>query len=98
MRTAQCAVGPPFHRRPPAAKMVAPHTGGSQLVATESVVAVNCDPPEPVSHEDGGSPYGEPIMGCRHLGGAYWESRHLGGAYRRITTVPETLRRYRLPS
>ena len=27
MRTAQCMVGPPFHRRPPAAKMAAPHAG-----------------------------------------------------------------------
>ena len=28
-----------------AAKMAAFHAGGSQLVATEAAVAVNCDPP-----------------------------------------------------
>ena len=38
-------VGPPFHRRPRAAKMAAPHAGGSQLVATESAVAQERDPP-----------------------------------------------------
>ena len=39
MRTAQCAVGPPFHRRPRAAKMAALHTGGSRSVATAAKMA-----------------------------------------------------------
>ena len=38
-------VGPPFHRRPRAAKMAAPHAGRSQLVATELAVAQERDPP-----------------------------------------------------
>ena len=36
---AQPVVGPPFHRRPPAAKMAAPHTGGSRSVATAAKMA-----------------------------------------------------------
>ena len=56
LRTAQCAVGPPFHRRPHAAKMAAPHAGGSRSVATAARMAA--------LH------IGEPIMGSRRPGGS----------------------------
>ena len=39
MRAAQCTVWPPFHRRPPAAKLAAPHAGGSRSVATAAKMA-----------------------------------------------------------
>ena len=63
MRTAQCAVGPPFHRRPPAAKMAAPHTGGSRSVATAAKMAA--------LH------IGEPIMGSRRPGGSLLKLREM---------------------
>ena len=59
----QCAVGPPFHRRPPAAKMAAPRAGGSRSVATAAKMAA--------LHTR------EPIMGSRRPGGSLpkWRER-----------------------
>ena len=60
VRTAQCAIGP-FHRRPRAAKMAAPHAGGSRSVAPAAKMAA--------LH------IGEPIMGSRRPGGSLLKQR-----------------------
>ena len=80
MRTAQCAVGPPFHRRPRTAKMAAPHAGR---------------PAAAFGAAHYGEPPSRRIFAEVARGGADWanccfEMRHLEEV-RRFPEIPETM-------